>query len=201
MSGFPSFLGWIILHSMYIPHLVYTVMLSWIFPLFPLFCFCSVTKSCLILCDPWTAACQASLSITISQRFLTHVQSQWYHPTISSSVALFSSCSQSFPASGSFLISWLFPSGGQSIGASASASVLPMNIQGWFPIGWTSLVAQLGKTLPAMRETWVWSLGWEDSLEKRTATHSSNLAWRIPWTIHGVAKSQTWMSDFHFLFL
>ena len=52
---------------MYIPHLVYTVMLSWIFPLFPLFCFCSVTKSCLILCDPWTAACQAFLSFTISQ--------------------------------------------------------------------------------------------------------------------------------------
>ena len=56
---------------------------------------------------------------------------QWCHPTISSSVAPFSSCPQSFPASGSFPMSWLFSSGGQSIGASASASVLPVNIQGY----------------------------------------------------------------------
>ena len=54
------------------------------------------------------------------------------HPTISSSVGPFSSCLQSFPTWGSFPVSWLFTSGGQSIGASASASVLPMNIQGWF---------------------------------------------------------------------
>ena len=59
--------------------------------------------------------------------------SWWCHPTISSSVVPFSSCPQSFPASGSFLISWLFTSGGQSIGVSASASFFPMNIQGWFP--------------------------------------------------------------------
>ena len=57
--------------------------------------------------------------------------SRWCHPTISSSAVPFSSCLQSFPASGSFLMSWLFESGGQSIGA--SASVLPMNIQDWFP--------------------------------------------------------------------
>ena len=57
------------------------------------------------------------------------------HPTISSFVAPFSSCPQSFPASGSFLMSWPLASGGQSVGASASASVLPMNIQGWFPLG------------------------------------------------------------------
>ena len=54
-----------------------------------------------------------------------------------------------------------------------------------------SLVAQLVKNLPAMRETWVGSLGWEDPLEKGKATHSSILAWRIPWTVHGVVKSQT----------
>ena len=52
---------------------------------------------------------------------------------------------------------------------------------------WTSLVAQLVKNLPAMQETWVRSLGWEDPLEKGMATHSSILAWRISWTIHGVA--------------
>ena len=63
--------------------------------------------------------------------------SQWCHPTISSSVVPFSSHLQSFPALGSFLMSHFFPSDGQSIGASASASVLPMNIQDWFPLGWT----------------------------------------------------------------
>ena len=66
---------------------------------------------------------------------------------------------------------------------------------------WASLVAQLVKNPPAMWETWVRSLSWEDPLEKGTATHSSILAWRIPWTIyyivHGVTKSWTWLSDFH----
>ena len=61
--------------------------------------------------------------------------SQWCHPTISSSVVPFSSCLQSFPASESFQMSQLFTSGGQSIGVSASASVLLMNIQDWFPLG------------------------------------------------------------------
>ena len=64
--------------------------------------------------------------------------SRWCHPTISSSVIPFSSCPQSVPASGSFQISRLFAPGGQRIGASASASVLPMNIQDLFPLGWTS---------------------------------------------------------------
>ena len=65
--------------------------------------------------------------------------SQWCHPTISSSVVPFSSCLQSFPASGSFPVSQLFASGGQSIGASASASVFPMNIWDWFPLRLTDL--------------------------------------------------------------
>ena len=63
--------------------------------------------------------------------------SRWCHPTISSSVVPFSSCLQSFPASGTFPMSQLFASGGQTIGVSASASVLPMNCQDWFPLGWT----------------------------------------------------------------
>ena len=66
--------------------------------------------------------------------------SQWCHPTISCSVAPFSCCLQSFPASGSFPVSRLFASGDQSIGASASVSVLPMNFQGWFPLGLTGLI-------------------------------------------------------------
>ena len=65
--------------------------------------------------------------------------SQWCHPTISSSVVPFSSCLQSFPASGSFPMSQLFASGGQSVGALASASVLPMNIQDWYPVGMPAL--------------------------------------------------------------
>ena len=67
--------------------------------------------------------------------------SQWCHPTISSSVVPFSSHLQSFPASGAFQMSQFFPSGGQSIGVWASASVLPMNIQDWFPLGWTGWIS------------------------------------------------------------
>ena len=72
---------------------------------------------------------------------------QWCHPTISSSVVPFSSCHRSFPASGSFPVSWLFVSGGQSIEASASASVLPKSIQGWFPLGLTDLISLVSKGL------------------------------------------------------
>ena len=71
--------------------------------------------------------------------------SRWCHPTISSSVVPFSSCLQSFPASGSFPVSQFFTSGGQSIGA--SASVLPMNIQGWYPLGLTGLISLQSKGL------------------------------------------------------
>ena len=67
--------------------------------------------------------------------------SPWCHPTIVSSVIPFYSCLQSFPVSGAFLTSQLFTSDGQSIGVSASASVLPMNIQDWFPLGWTGLIS------------------------------------------------------------
>ena len=73
--------------------------------------------------------------------------SWWGHPTISSSVVHFSSRLQSFPASGSFQISQFFTSGGQSIGVSASASVLPMNIQNWFPLGLTGLISLQSKGL------------------------------------------------------
>ena len=69
--------------------------------------------------------------------------SQWYHPTIASSVIPFSPCPQSFPASGSFPVSQLFAPSGQSTGASASASVLPTSIQGWFPLGLTGLISFL----------------------------------------------------------
>ena len=73
--------------------------------------------------------------------------SQWYHPTISSSVGSSSSRLPSFPASGSFLVSQFFASGGQSIGGSASASVLQMNIQNWFPLGLTGWISLQSKRL------------------------------------------------------
>ena len=83
--------------------------------------------------------------------------SWWCHPTISSSVVPFPSHLQSFPASGSFPMSQLFTSGGQRIGASASASVLPMNIQGWFPLGLTGLISLLSKGLSGVFSgTTVW---------------------------------------------
>ena len=71
--------------------------------------------------------------------------SQWCYPTISSCVIRFSSCPQSFPASGSFPMSQLFTSGGQSIGVSASTSVHPMNTQDWSPLGWTGWISLQSK--------------------------------------------------------
>ena len=73
--------------------------------------------------------------------------SRWCHPAISSSVVPFPSCPQFLPASGSFLMSQLFASGGQSIGVSASASVLSMNIQDWSPLGWTGWISLQSKGL------------------------------------------------------
>ena len=94
----------------------------------------------------WTAACQASLSITNSNSN-SCPSSQWCHPTTSSSVVPFSSRLQSFPASGSFPMSRFFASGGQSIGVSASSSVLPMNMQDWFPLGLTGWISLQSKGL------------------------------------------------------
>ena len=73
--------------------------------------------------------------------------SWWYHPTIPSSVVPLSSSLQSFPASGSFPMSQFFSSGGQSIGGSASTSVLPINTHGWFPLGWTGWISLQSKGL------------------------------------------------------
>ena len=110
-------------------------------------CCCSITKSCQTLwphglqhtrlpcpsLSPWVCSDSCPLS-------------QWYHPTISSSVVPFS-CRQSFPASGSFPVSRLVTSGVQSIVASTSTSVLPMNIQDWFPLGLTGWISLLFKGL------------------------------------------------------
>ena len=116
----------------------------------------------------------------------THIH--WFSNTIQSthSVASFCSCPQSFPASGSFPMNWLFLSGGQSFGALVSASVLPMSIQGWFPLGWTGWISLLSKGLSRIFSKTTAPnhqfFSAQPSLEKATATHSSTLAWQIPWT-------------------
>ena len=146
--------------------------------------------------------------------------SQWCHPTISSSIIPFSSCLQSFPASGFFPMS---PIESPILSHFTSSSFLLSLVQASFPgflayvwnkvplkthfprssiplsvICRSSLVVQLLKNPPKMQKTGVWSLGWEDPLEKGMATQSSILAWRIPWTdgvwqdtVHGVTKSWT----------
>ena len=111
--------------------------------------FSSVAQSCPALCNPVDCS---TPGLPVHQQLLemtqTHVHwSRWCHPTISSSVVPFSSCLQSFPASGSFPVSQFFASGGQSIGVWASASALPVNIQHWFPLGWIGLASLQSKGL------------------------------------------------------
>ena len=119
---------------------------TWVSPL-SCCCCCSVTKSSLTLCDPMDCSitrlpcpspsptvCPGSCPLNL-----------WCHPTIQSSVAFPSFCLQPFPASGSFPMNWLSASGGQSIGASASASVLSTNIQGLFPLRLTGLISLKSK--------------------------------------------------------
>ena len=209
---------------------------------------CSVAKLCLTL---WPHGLQHTrllcTPLSPGVRSNSCPLSRWCCLTISSSATLFSFCLQSFAASGSFPVSQLFPSGGQSMGVSASAMVLRMKVQGWFPLrltglisftvqgilksliqcpnskvpilrcsaffmvqlshpymtigksivltiwtivgkmmsllltcclasSWTFLVAQMVKHQSTIRETWVRSLGWEDSLEEETTAHSSTLA-------------------------
>ena len=111
--------------------------------------FSSIAQSCLTLCNPTDCSMPGSSVLQFLQEFAqTCVHSQWRHPTISSSVAPFSSCPQSLPASGCFPRSWLFTSGSQIIGG--SASVFPMNIQGWFPLGLTSLISLQSKGLSSL---------------------------------------------------
>jgi len=107
----------------------------------------SVAQSCPTLCDPMDCSTPGFPCPSPTSRACSNPcpLSWWCHPTISYSVVPFSSCSQSSPASGAFPMGHFFPSGGQSIGASVSASVLPMNIQNWFPLGLTGLISLQSK--------------------------------------------------------
>ena len=111
--------------------------------------FSSVTQSCPTLCNPIDCS---TLGFPVHHQLLgvypnSCPSSWWCYPTISSFVVPFSSCLQSFPASESLPMSHFFTSGSQSIGVSVSASVLPMNIQDWFPLGWTALISLQSKGL------------------------------------------------------
>ena len=100
---------------------------------------------------PWTTAFQDPCPSPTPRAYSNSCPSSWWYlPTISSSVVPFSSCLQSFQWSCSFPVSQLFTTGGQSIGVSASASVLPMNIQDWFPLGWTGWISLKSKRLSSL---------------------------------------------------
>ena len=107
---------------------------------------CYSVAKCLTLCGIWSAAHQASLSFFVSLS-LCKLMSVESLMVISSSVSPFSCCPQSFPTSVSFPMSWFFASHSQSIGSSASAQVLPMNTQGWFPLGLSGLISSLSTGL------------------------------------------------------
>ena len=131
---------------------------------------------------PWTAAFQAPLSMILQARIL-----RWVAILFSRGSSQSRDWTQVSCISGRFFTTWArltFLEGSKNIY--------------WFvcvePSLWAFLVAQLVKNLRAMQETWVWSLGWEDPLEKEKATHSSILAWRIPWT--GLQRVRQ-LSDFH----
>ena len=108
---------------------------------------CSVSKSSPTLSDPMDCSTPGSSVLHYLLNF-AQIHIHWvFNANISSSVTPFSSCPQYFPASGSFPVSWLFTSAGQTIEPSPSASVLPMNTQGWFPLGSTGLISLQSKGL------------------------------------------------------
>ena len=140
-----------------------------------IYCCCSVTQSCPTL-PPHRLQHSRDPCPSISPRACSNscLLSKWCHPTISSSIIPFSTCLQSFPAAGSFLMSQLLTSGGQSIGP--SASVLPMNIQDWFPsvlIGWISLQSKgLSRVFSNTTVQKHWFFGTQPSLWSNSHIHT-----------------------------
>ena len=143
-----------------------------------IFQFSSVAQLCPTLCDLVDGITPGfPVYHQLAELTQTPVLSWWCHPTILSSVPHFFSCLQSFPASGSFPVSRLFTSGGQTIGASASA--LPMNIQGWFPLGLTGFISLQSKGLSRVfSSTTIWKhqfFGAQSSLW----SNSHSLTWLL----------------------
>ena len=139
-------------HKLLGPHFSDFLQWNWVFLLLLR---CSVMSR--LFANLWTAACLASLSFTVSwslRKFMSIELGMLSN--LSSSAALFSFCFQSFPASGSLPVSWPFVSDSQSIGASATASVFPMNIQGWFPLVLTGLILEFMGHSEVFSNTMVW---------------------------------------------
>ena len=133
--------------------------IAWCFTRRSTFCLelvrcCCVAQSCLTLPDPMDCSASSLLCPSLSPGACSNScpLSQWCHPTISSSIVLFSSCLQSFPSSGSFPMSQFFVSGGQSTGSSASASVFPVNLQDWFPLRLNGLISWQSKGVRSLLE-------------------------------------------------
>ena len=147
---------------------------------------------------PWTTACQASNpSPSPGACSNSCPLSQWCHPTISSSVIPFSSRLQSFPTSGSFPMSGFFASGGKKIGVSASASVLPMNIQDWFPLGWTGWISLQSQGLSRVfSNTTVqkhWFFGTQAFCRLKWSESCSvvpDSLYPIDYTVHGILQAR-----------
>ena len=130
-----------------------------------------------LFATPWTEACQAFLSITNSQSLLKFMSINLMMPSnhLNLLSSPFSSCRQSFPASGSFPMSHFFTSGGQSTGVSASASVLPVNIQDWFILGWIGWISLQSKGLSRVFNTTVQKhqfFSTQPSLQSNSHIHS-----------------------------
>ena len=150
--------------------------------------FSSVAQSCPTLCDPTNRSTPVSLSITSPEVHPNScASSRWCHPAISSSVLSFSSCLQSFLELGSCLMSQLFVSCGQSIGASASASVLPKNIQDWFPLALTGLISLQSKFWATQSMVLGKNPNFQDPqfgpcIHKSLITKISGVKLQLPWT-------------------
>ena len=144
-------------------------------------CCCSVAKSCPTLCYPMNCSMPGfPVLLSPGDRPNSCPLSQWCYPAISFSVNPFSSCLQFFPAWDSFSMSQLFASGGQSIGVSATASVLPKSIKGWLPLGLTGLISLQSKGLSRVfSSSTVWKcqfFGAQPSLRS-----DSNICTRLLW--------------------
>ena len=153
----------------------------------------SIQFSCTVMSDSlWPHGLQHArllcLSPTSGVYSNSHPLSRWCHPTISSSVGPFSSFLQSFPASGSFQMSQLFASGGQSTGVSSSTSVLPMNIQGWSPLGWTGWISLQSKHHSSKMSILLCSAFFIVQLSHPYMTTGKTIA-LIRWTFVGKAMS------------
>ena len=148
------------------------------------------------LCDPMNCS-TPGFPVLHYLPALTQTNVHWVSDAVQPShpaVIPFSSCLQSFPASGSFPVSRLFASGGQNIGASASASVLPMNVQGWFPLGWTRLISLKSQGLSRVFSSTTVQKSHTHSIKSMKSPHPQCciLLKAIPYFLHRINWESKW---------